>query len=89
MEDKERQFYFEWMTQLMQYNMQLMNNIMQMSTVILQQAFTPSHNPMMSPPILSKDMADAMMKVMTGGEDLAEKFNKAMFGKLDDKDKLT
>lgn len=78
MEDKEREFYFQWITQCMQFNMQIMNNMMQMAMNNLVPRMPPMPMGMPSPlsPSLmpSQDELNKMMKSMFG------------LGKPDDKD---
>jgi len=55
MEDKEREFYFQWISQCMQFNMQMMNNMMQMALATA--ALMPSSPmPRMSPPMMPPNM---------------------------------
>lgn len=67
LEDKEREFYFQWITQLMQYNMQLMNNMMALSMQMVSKPPMPPIPPMspnLSAFVPSPDVIDKMMRSM-------------------------
>lgn len=86
MEDKEREFYFQWITQLMQYNMQLMNNMMALSMQAVRTMPPPMSfsapsmgpaSPNLSAFVPSGDQIDSIMRSMLG------------MPKKSDEDKLT
>lgn len=88
MDEKEREFYFQWITQLMQYNMQMMNNIMQLSMQFVRTV------PMPSPLTASAAVPGPMspnFSAFIPSPDAINKMMKSMMGSLadDDKDKLT
>jgi hypothetical protein len=77
MEDKEREFYFQWITQCMQFNMQMMNNMMQMALAMT--AFAPS-SPMPQPRM--PPMPPNMSAFLPSQEDINKIMKSMGFGGL-------